>query len=287
MATTVPDAFRQFKSNLEITNLQEGTMSTRQQNVRDAVAADFMVLDTFLTGSYRRNTMIAPLTTADVDVFVVLDPKYHAPGNQGDLLEAVKKSLKRKYPTTPKIKPDGQAVTITFTDFKVDVVPGFYRTGGGFLIPDENIGRWIETDPKKHVELWSSSNKTHNGLLVPLIKMMKCWNRSNSELFRSFHLEVLTRNVLTDVTIVDYPSACRWVFDKMREKVWRKISDPAGYSDDVASYLLKTDADKMVAKLDQAYKKAVEAESWASHGYQRSALDEWRKIFGDYFPAYS
>ena len=73
MVTTISEAFRQFRSNLEITTLQEGTTSTRQQNVRDAVAADFTVLESFLTGSYRRNTMIAPLKTADIDVFVVLD----------------------------------------------------------------------------------------------------------------------------------------------------------------------------------------------------------------------
>ena len=76
MATSIDQAFRQFRSNLEITTLQEGTVSVRQTNVRDAVARDFAVLDTFLTGSYRRNTLIAPLSTADIDVFVVLDPKY-------------------------------------------------------------------------------------------------------------------------------------------------------------------------------------------------------------------
>ncbi|MBP2443781.1 CBASS oligonucleotide cyclase [Rhizobium leguminosarum] len=286
MVTTVAEAFRQFRTNLEITSLQETTTSTRQSNVRDAVASDFSVLESFLTGSYRRNTMIAPLSTADVDVFIVLDPKYYAINNQSALLSAVMGTLKKEYPKTPKIKPDGQAVTITFTDFKVDVVPGFYRTGGGYLIPDANMGRWIPTDPRKHVELWTASNKAHNGSLVPLIKMMKCWNRANGDLFRSFHLEVLVRNVLTDVTIVDFPSGVRWVLDKMRAKVWTKIADPAGYSDDVASHLSKPEADRMIAVLTNACGSAVAAETYTASGYVRSAIDEWRSIFGDYFPAY-
>jgi hypothetical protein len=286
MVTTVKEAFRQFGTNLEITSLQESTTSTRQKNVRDALAQDFAVLDTFLTGSYRRNTMIAPLKTADIDVFVVLDAKYHAADNQYALLSSVMSTLKKEYPTTPKIKPDGQAVTITFTDFKLDVVPGFYRTGGGFLIPDANHGRWISTDPKKHVDLWSASNKAHDGSLVPLIKMLKCWNRAKGELFRSFHLEVLVRHVLKDITITDYASGARWVFDKMREKVWKMIADPAGYSDDVASYLVKADADKMISALTQSYRKAVDAESNANLGLVKSAIDDWRSIFGDYFPAY-
>ncbi|MBB4954556.1 hypothetical protein H4S14_002445 [Agrobacterium vitis] len=286
MATTIAGAFQKFKANLAISSLQESTTSTRQQNVRDAVASDFAVLDTFLMGSYRRNTMIAPLKTADIDVFVILDPKYYAAQNQNSLLSSVMTTLKKKYPSTPRIKPDGQAVTITFTDFEVDVVPGFYRTGGGFLIPDANLKRWIPTDPKKHVELWSQSNKTHNGMLVPLIKMIKCWNRANGNLFRSFHLEVLVRHVLQDIAISDFASGARWVFDKMRGKVWVKVGDPAGYSDDVASHLTKAEADKMVAALERAYRKSLSAESNASYGFVRSAIDDWRILFGDAFPGY-
>ncbi len=62
MATTVKSGFRTLKSNLEITDLQQGTVSTRQKNVRKAVEAELTVLDSFLTGSYSRSTMIAPLS---------------------------------------------------------------------------------------------------------------------------------------------------------------------------------------------------------------------------------
>ncbi|RWX58064.1 nucleotidyltransferase, partial [Mesorhizobium sp. M4B.F.Ca.ET.089.01.1.1] len=111
MVTTISEGFRQFRTNLEITSLQESTTSSRQQNVRDTVAEDFEVLESFLTGSYRRNTMIAPLTTADIDVFIVLDPKYYTDQSQHALLSSVMTTLKKRYPKTPKIKPDGQAVT--------------------------------------------------------------------------------------------------------------------------------------------------------------------------------
>jgi tRNA nucleotidyltransferase (CCA-adding enzyme) len=76
MATTIRQSFANLKSNLEITSLQSSTVSTRQRNVRDAVEAGLQVEDSFLTGSYSRSTMIAPLKDADVDIFVVLNPKY-------------------------------------------------------------------------------------------------------------------------------------------------------------------------------------------------------------------
>lgn len=135
MATTIPGAFTTFKSRLEITDLQTQTVSARQKNVRDAVVAKMTVLDSFLTGSYSRSTMISPLAKADIDIFVVLDPKYFEQSGQAALLDKVKRALRATYPKTPEISRNGQAVTITFTDFKVDVVPSFNRNGGGFLMP--------------------------------------------------------------------------------------------------------------------------------------------------------
>lgn len=44
----------------------------------------------------------------------------------------------------------------------VDVVPAFYRNGGGYLIPSSVGQIWIATDPKKHVEIMSVANKAHN-----------------------------------------------------------------------------------------------------------------------------
>ena len=80
MAKTINEGFAQLRKNLEITDLQEQTVSTRQTNVRDAVEKELTVLESFLTGSYRRSTMISPLNEADVDVFVVLSSDYFEQG---------------------------------------------------------------------------------------------------------------------------------------------------------------------------------------------------------------
>lgn len=286
MVTTIAEAFRVFRRNLEITTLQEQTVSTRQSNVRDAVAKDFLVLDSFLTGSYRRHTMISPLSGADVDIFVVLDPKYYQVGGQQALLEKVRAALLKTYPSTPKIRPDGSAVTITFTDFKVDVVPGFYRTGGGYLIPNSQAKRWIETDPKKHVELWAASNKVHNGNLVPLIKMVKSWNQSRN-VIKSFHLETLVRRALLNIRIDDDPSGMRFVFGKGVELVKAKLADPAGYSDDVAAHVNTGEKILHLANcFSWAHQRALEAETYARSGYVANAIERWKLIAPNHFPSY-
>jgi hypothetical protein len=293
MATTVAESFRQFASNLTLTGLQEATISTRQTNVRSAVESELAVLDSFLTGSYRRHTMIPPLKDADVDIAIVLDSKYfhHYNGQNGGpagLLDLVKRALRRTYSQTPDISRNGQAVTIRFTDFSVDVVPAFHRSGGGYLIANSISQSWISTDPKKHVEILGAANKAHNGDLVPLIRMIKVWNRGHSAIIRSFHLEVLALQILNNVRITDFSSGIRYYFDKARALVTQKNPDPAGYGDDVGAYLnTQAKINEAVSKFQAAYDAARRAEDHAARGHAHLAVATWRSLLGEYFPAYS
>jgi tRNA nucleotidyltransferase (CCA-adding enzyme) len=153
MATTITQAFNQLKNNLEITGLQRETVSTRESNIREALESEVEVLDSFPTGSYSHNTMIAPLSEADIDIFIVLGPRYFSHyngqnGGQAGLLDLIKRTLKKTYPRTPDISRDGQAVIIRFEDFLVDVVPGFERIEGGFLMPNSIKQSWISTTRK-------------------------------------------------------------------------------------------------------------------------------------------
>lgn len=292
MATTIQESFRQFRSNLEITGLQKETVSSRQQAVRDAISKELDVSDSFLTGSYSRYTMIAPLKEADVDIFAVLDNRYYyhydgKNGGQAGLIDLLKSALKRTYPKTPDISRNGQAVTITFSDFIVDVVPAFYRKGGGFLIPNSITQKWISTDPKKHVEIWSAANNEHNGDLVPLIKMLKRWNRMTDNYFMSFHLEVMALQILNNVRISDFPSGIRYFLDKGRNYVTKKNPDPAEYGGDVGAYLnTQSKIDSAVSRFQTAYNRAIKAEDYESRYQTQDVVNEWRKIFGNSFPAY-
>lgn len=292
MATTVDAAFAKLQSNLEITGLQTSTVSTRQKNVRDVVESDLEVLDTFLTGSYARNTLIAPLSEADIDIFVVLDPQYFhfyngKNGSQSGLLDAVKRTLRKTYTRTPDIARNGQAVTIRFEDFLVDVVPAFRREGGGYLIANSLTQSWISTDPKKHVDISTASNIAHDGKLVPLIKMIKAWNKRIDWHFRSFHLEVLAWMILDGVSISSYSSGMRYFLDKARNLVAQKNPDPAGYGGDIGSYLNTTEKiQEAVGKFQLGYERAVQAEDFDRRGRNQDAIEVWRRLFSDYFPIY-
>lgn len=288
MPTTISQGFAKLQDNLQITDLQEETVNTRQKNIREAIAEELTVLTSFVTGSYRRNTLIAPLAKADIDIFVVLDAGYYSVDGYASLLDRLKRVLLRTYTKTPDISRNGQAVTIRFTDFKVDVVPAFYRQGGGYLIPDSVMKRWIATDPTEHVKVWNTANASHQNQLVPVIRMIKQWNRSHSALLRSFHLETLILQVLNNVTITNLPSAARYVFDKAREASRYVVADPAGYGGDISAYLDTNDkVSEVVRRFETAYGQAVEAETYANTGLVSHAYAKWQTIFGhDYFPSH-
>lgn len=291
MATTIQLAFQTLKQNLEITGLQKSTAATRQQNVRKAVEDDLTVLDSFLTGSYSKHTMIAPLKESDLDIFIVLSSDYFhhynsQNGGQGGLLDLVKKTLKKTYPETPSISRNGQAVTITFSDFMVDVVPCFSRKGGGYLIPDSKDKSWIATDPTVHVNLMSEQNTTHNNDLVPLVKMIKGWNRNMGNAFNSFYLELITISILQNVNISSFPSGIRYFFDKGREKIKYKAIDPAGFGHQINGLDNVSTVAAAIKKFETAYDRAIAAEQFNNNLDTYSAVESWREIFGSYFPAY-
>ncbi len=293
MVKTVTQGFQELRTRLEITELQATTVSICQQGVRNAVKKVLTLVEDcpdFLAGSYMRNTMIAPLKEADVDIFVVLDDVYFRKNEQDYILVKLREVLKETYPTTPKISRDGQAVTISFSDFKVDVVPAFRRTSflgyrNGYRIPDTISKRWITTDPQKHVSLWSKRNKAHQDNLVPLIKMMKGWNKENGNLLHSFHLECLILEVMEYSSIKDFPSAVRYVFENAR-KSFQDVSDPV-MNTSVTTYLnTQSKIDLITRQLELAYSRAKRAEEWVKEKNIEDAFYCWNKIFGSYFPAY-
>jgi Second Messenger Oligonucleotide or Dinucleotide Synthetase domain len=194
--SSVPVAFEKFRGNLGITGLQASLVAAREDRVRAAVVHGLTVRESFLTGSYRRGTLIGPMQEADVDIVVVLDGGYRRRGPRA-VLDLVKDTLREQYQTS-QISRNGQAVTIRFSDFTVDVVPAFgvWWESGVLDICNSGDGSWIRTSPQKHIEISSKVNKRADGLVVPAVKMLKAWNRTAGRPLRSFHPEVLAWKVL-------------------------------------------------------------------------------------------
>jgi hypothetical protein len=166
------------------------------------------------------------------------------------------------------------------------VVPGFNRQGGGYVIPSTTERRWIETDPKTHVTIWSERNARQNGKLVPLIKMLKQWNRSHSRKLRSFHLESLALAVFQHTAIDEYWTAAHHFFRTAPAYVGY-TADPAGYGGNLAAYLDSyVKRGEVTDRFKAAEEKSLEAISLLAQGHTERAFGKWSIVFGDKFPTF-
>src|SRR5689334_3333157 len=93
------DAFRKFRSNLELTDGEQKDASRRQKDIRRVMDAAFALEDDFLSGSYRRFTKTKPLK--DVDIFCVFADKERDKYRNGKspslVLDDTEKLLKKEY----------------------------------------------------------------------------------------------------------------------------------------------------------------------------------------------
>src|SRR5947209_4490272 len=91
------DAFKKFRSRLELNPQEQKDAATRQQEIRAIMDQAFSIEHDFLTGSYARWTKTKPLK--DVDIFCVLgeNEQYYRDEYPSVLLSAVEQPLVAKY----------------------------------------------------------------------------------------------------------------------------------------------------------------------------------------------
>lgn len=295
MATTISQAFSQFASNLEITDRQTSLVSERRKNVVNAVAQELILNSASpskLIGSYDRSTLIRYLSEGDVDVMVVLhygeNKAWDSPEGTIKALDKFKVILDKAYPNTDKGR-DRNCITMKFAEFRLDVVPAFSIEGGYFHIPDSIRKLWVPTDPFSFAERITSVNKAMSNCFVPLIKMIKSWNRNEGWALRSFHLECLLYNHFKNYTVsYTYPYMIQEFFASLPRYLAIYAYDPVK-GDQVDSYLdneaVKTKRQIAIEKANKAAIKSKEAYG-DQEKYASVAIDEWKALMGEFFPSY-
>ncbi len=198
MATTVKQAFDEFSTRVNITDLQASLVSTRWQNVVAAIDRTLFLhpdKPSLLIGSYKRQTMLKPLSQNDVDLMVVLhydkNKNWDSPDGTVYALNKFKEILDNSFPQVTK-KRDRNCITMSYSEFRLDVVPAFSITDTGYYqIPDAIRKQWISTDPETFMKNVSQINKNMDSCYIPMIKMMKAWNQNNGNRLEGFHMECM------------------------------------------------------------------------------------------------
>jgi hypothetical protein len=290
---TTEEAFEKYRQRLELSETERQNTIKRHNEVRDLIRADFVVDRDLLTGSYKRHTKTKPLK--DVDIFFVLGQKerenYRAKP-PSDLINAFVKTLRKKY-GDDAVDPGRRCATVEFerntTDeegkvLSIDAVPAF-ALDNCYEIPDRVRGDWVKTDPEIHMQQATAKNKELGGKWIPLVKMIKRWNRSAEKPIKpAFLIEVMMQG-LVDAPFTTYPSEARRFFAAALSGIEREWPDPAGYGPPVSEQMTTQLISVAKEKLRQAETKAALAVNLEKQGKQTEAIALWREIMGRYFPA--
>lgn len=285
ITVTIEEGLRALDSLLILGVQQRSVVSARQSEIDKIVIAGMSAQATSLPGAFARHTSIQPLEDKEIDLFVQLKPEMGQRNTPGSLLSKFEDLLHVHYPKAV-LSTDKQAVLVKFPEVSFRLVPCFYQQNKGYVIADAENNKWRKTDPSIFYYALDEANNRHRGLLVPVIRIIKHWNRRNGDWFNDYYLELLVKQALEGVKFDSYVKAIKHVFKKAIHLVVFTIDDPSDFGKQMEG--LK-DVFKMVEAMlsfQECHAHIVKAERYEKRGDLISAYKEWGKIFNDDFPSY-
>lgn len=288
------DWFSTFYSNLSVQD--GGSISSRYKAITRRLNTDYWqtTSDTshsLYVGSYGRNTAIAGLS--DLDMIFELPPAVyrqynnHAGNGQSALLQAVRASMQKTYPSS-SIGGDGQVVVVSFQDgIRFEVVPVFLNQSSTYSYPDSNAGgSWRTTNPRAEIAAITTRNTAVNGNLIPLCRMIRAWKATWDVPIGGLLIDTLAYQFIEtwqfrDESFLYYDYMARDFFSFMEnqertQKYWRAPGS--------GSLVFRKESFQW--KATRCYNISLEAiaHETATPKQEWSAKKKWRDIFGSAFP---
>lgn len=176
---SISQMFEEFIDNLTISNKQ--TISDRYAELTKTLNKQFRDTDsetanTLQVGSFGRKTGINGIS--DLDMLYIMpksswDTYNNTQNGQYKLLSDTKEAILNRYSRTD-VSVDRLVVTVTFSNFYIEVQPVFEQEDGSFKYPDtKNGGSWKITKPREEINEISSADEEKNKNLRRLCKMAR------------------------------------------------------------------------------------------------------------------
>lgn len=295
---SLPDAFKKFKSRLELNSKEQSNASKRQKEIRGHLDSAFQIDRSFLTGSYARWTKTKPLK--DVDIFFVLgeDEEHYRSKHPDKILTAFYETLADQYGVNAVTK-QSRSVGVDFgvvvdsddnTDYRVvsvDAVPAFSK-GSDYEIPNNDTGVWMGTNPEIHASKAVEAHQAYGNEWKGLVRMVKYWNQNprhgDKPIKPSFLIEVMAMECLYGGWGGSHDREIQAFFATLRDRIHETWPDPAGLGSPVSDRMDEQAITRARSILDLANRDIASAIHHARSGRHGDALKAWRAFFGPKFP---
>jgi len=199
----LPTKFEKFRKKIELTDPQRLKIKNSHKHLRENILQPLdYVSHTFLTGSYKKKTLINPAN--DIDVFIVLKGYSENNITPNAILNKLKKDLQKTYPNTT-IKQNKPCIVIEFNHVTFELTPAieienYWTNDNEFYIPEmskNNTWQKVE-NPRILEKSLVEANQRLSQKLNPLIKMMKKCKINNNIKAPSFEMEKMAISSLYD-----------------------------------------------------------------------------------------
>jgi predicted nucleotidyltransferase len=199
MATSIDNYLRNLSASYYLKN-----DSIEVEKINKSISAMFDNLDKelsskfkrrFIFGSYDRDTILPRSidVKSDVDIMVVFNHTEYerTPGTYRNWLkDFADKYYKDRYDS--EVVKSAPTVTIRLNHINYDLVPAkettYVYSASDIYIPDGDYD-WRKTDPNDVKTKLTDANTKYNGIVRPIIRLMKAWNSTNGYPFDSYLLE--------------------------------------------------------------------------------------------------
>ena len=297
---TLDEAFRKFKSRLELNDREQKNASNRHTEVREHIRSRFAINRDFLTGSYARHTKTKPLK--DIDIFFVLaesERKKYRDSAPTVALDDFHNALVDKY-GKDAVRKQGRSVNVDFgvvvdsddnTDYRVlsvDVVPAF-TDGANYEIPNADTGKWMKTNPEIHAQEARDAHQAYSSEWKGLVRMVKYWNNNaehgkDKPVKPSFLIEVMAMQCLHGGWQGRFDYEIQGFFSALADRIEDEWPDPAGLGSPVSDDMDAQRKGRAKELLQTASREASNSINLARKGQSGEALKAWRQLFGPKFP---
>lgn len=294
---TTQQQFLDFLAEIEPSASTVNACSSAHSTLRECLRTDAtfskLHVNTFLSGSYKRDTAIRPqkinevLQRPDVDIIVVTN--HTKDDDPHDVLNALEKALiDAGY---KNIKVNRRSIAVTLATVDMDVVP-VIESGNAYLIPDIELKSWLDTNPPAHTQWTIDVNRKAGGRFKPLVKLLKWWRRvhlPDQRRPKGFILECLVEKHMS------YSEAnFEALFVSLLESICDAyqvyvdlglvpfVEDPGVSGNNVFSNVT---VDEFKTFFNKVKEMAAIARQAKNEDDADKALELWRKVFGKRFPA--
>jgi hypothetical protein len=273
---TLLQSIQKMIDNISVTDRQEETID-KSTNYLDSHLTkdenDLNIHNTFVNGSYERETIIRPLD--DVDIFAVLneeewsDEYGNLPKPQA-VLTKIKNKLNSISHYKGKVTQDRPCVTVTLSKINFDVLPSFKREYG-YLIPNYDLETWTNSSPEELTNNLNDSNRNNGYRIKDLVKAIKYWNKENKKLLPSFHIEE---------TVITYFNVYNFTNFEEGIRLW---FDNAEYYLTKAKFKTENQFDDGIKKVQKVKEKLNKAKEHLDKKENIEAIQIWKDVFAKEF----